>query len=113
MLQFFNILWQPFIFSNHTEIDHFMLDLLKSFNSGPSENFLIVDHLKKDQEFKYFIIGGILDQLWKSPLKQEKDLISGPQLNIASIIDLLKTFSEIIVAIQIWSTTRIEKQAVS
>ena len=93
-----------------------MLDLLKSFNSGPSENFLTVDHLKKDhneRKFKCLIIGGILDQLWKSPLKQEKDLISGPQLNIASIIDLLKTFSEIIVAIQIWSTTRIEKQAVS
>ena len=58
-------------------------------------------HLKEDhneREFKRLIIGGILDQL-KSLLKQEKHHISGPKLNIiASILDLLRTFSETIVA---------------
>ena len=50
---------------------------------------------------------------WKH-LKQEKHHISGPHLNIiASILDLLKTFSEIIVASKCGPLARIEKQAVS
>ena len=59
------------------------------------------------------ITGGILDQL-ESLLKQEKHHISAPQLNIAaSILDLLKTFSEIIVASKCGPLAKIEKQAVS
>ena len=44
------------------------------------------------------IIAGIMDLLEKA-YKQEKHHISGPQLNIiVSILDLLKIFSEVIVA---------------
>ena len=50
---------------------------------------------------------------WKSLLKQEKHYISGPKLNIiASILDLLKTFSEMIVASKCSPLARSEKQAV-
>ena len=59
-----------------------------------------MDHPKEEQnkrEFKRYIIGGILDLLQRSPLKQEKHRISGPQMNIiASILELLKTLSEVI-----------------
>ena len=50
---------------------------------------------------------------WKS-LKQEKHHISGPHLNIiASILDLPKKFSKIIVASKCGPLARIENQIVS
>ena len=59
------------------------------------------------------MVGGILDQL-ESLLKQEKHDISGSQLDItASILDILKTFSKIILACKCGPLARIEKQVVS
>ena len=72
-------------------------------NTGrPSEKFLFVDHQKEnhnEREFKPKIIGEILN-LPKEPSKtREAPIIIGPQLNIiASILELLKIFSEVIVA---------------
>ena len=43
-------------------------------NAGPSEKFLIVDHLKEnhnEQGLKRYIIGGILDLLKKSSKTRE------------------------------------------
>ena len=65
-------------------------------NAGLSEKFLIPEHLKEDrneQDFEGQIISGILDLLKKS-LKTRKAFI---KLNmIASILDFLKIFSEVI-----------------
>ena len=78
-----------------------------SWKYGPSEE----DHNK--QEFKRLILAEFWTN-WKSLLKQEMHHLSGPQLNIiASIFDLLKTFSEIIVASKCGPLARIKKQAVS
>ena len=53
----------------------------------------------------------MLDQL-ESLLKQKKHHVSDPQLNIiTSILDLLKRFSETIVASKYDPLARIEKQA--
>ena len=88
-------------------IDHFI--------AGPSEEFLIVEHPKEDhneREFKRLIMAESWTN-WKS-LKQEKHHKRGPHLNIiASILGLLKTFSEIIVASKCDPLARIGKQAVS
>ena len=76
-----------------------------------------MDHLKEDhneREFKPFIIGEILDLPKKSCKTRETSIISGPQLNIiASILELLKIFSELIVASKCGPLARIEKQAMS
>ena len=72
------------------------------FDAGPYEKFLFVDHPKEDhneREFKSYIIGKILDVPKNSSKIREASIISGPQLNIiASILELLKKFSEVIVA---------------
>ena len=60
------------------------------------------------------IIGKILDLPQKSSKTREASVISGPQLNlIASALDLLKIFSEVIVASKCCPLARIEKQAIS
>ena len=63
-------------------------------NAGLSEKFLIAEHLKEDrneQDFKRY--SGILDLLKKSPKTREAFI----KLNmIASKLDLLKIFSEVI-----------------
>ena len=106
------------IFSNYIgEINHFTLDLLKRSDTyaGPSEKFLFVDHPKEDhneREFKPPIIGEILDLPKKSSKTRETSIISGPQLNIiASLLELLKIFSEVIVTSKCGPLARIEKQA--
>ena len=76
-----------------------------------------MDHPKEDlnyQEFKPLIIGEILGLPKKSPKAREGSIITGPQLNIAaSILELLKISSEVIVASKCSPLTRIEKQAMS
>ena len=52
--------------------------------------------------------------LLKSPVQKRSIHISGPQLIIiASILELLKIFSEVIVASKCGPLARIEKQAMS
>ena len=59
-------------------------------------------------------MGGILDLPKNSSKTKEGSIISGPQLNIiASIVELLKIFSEVIVASKCGPLARIEKQAMS
>ena len=74
-----------------------------------------MDHLKEDhneREVKSLIIGEILDLPKNSCKTRETSIISGPQLNIiASILELLKIFSEVIVASKCNPLGRIEKQA--
>ena len=86
-------------------------------NPRPSEKFLLVDHPKEDhneREFKPLIIGEILDLPKKSSKTREASIISGPQLNMTtSILELLKIFSEVIVASKCGPLARIEKQAMS
>ena len=54
---------------------------------------------------------GILDLLKKSSKTREAFIISGPQLNIiASILELLRISSELIVASKCGSLVRDEKQ---
>ena len=81
------------------------------------EKFLFVDHLKEDyseREFKLLIIGEILDLPKKSSKTREASLISGPQSNtMALILELLKIFSEVIVASKCGPRARTKKQAVS
>ena len=120
MLQFLDNLWRLFIFSSYIgEIDHFTLDLTKGpiRNVGPSEKFLFVEHPKEnhnEREFKRQIIGEILDQPRKSSKTREASIISGPQLNIiASILEPLKIFSEVIVASKCGPLAIIAKQTVS
>ena len=75
-----------------------------------------MDHPKEDhneREFKPLIIGEILELPKKSSKTREASIISGPQLNIiASILEFLKVFSEVIVASKCGPLARIEKQAV-
>ena len=86
-------------------------------NVDPSEKFLFVEHPKEnhnEREFKRQIIGEILDQPRKSSKTREASIISGPQLNIiASILEPLKIFSEVIVASKCGPLAIIAKQAVS
>ena len=67
-----------------------------------------------EREFKRQIIGEILDQPRKSSKTREASIISGPQLNIiASILEPLKIFSEVIVASKCGPLAIIAKQTVS
>ena len=78
-------------------------------NPGPSEKFLISDH--KTTMDEYLNVGLYTESwtCWKSPLKQEKHSINGPQLYIiVSTLDLLKIFSEVIIAFKCGPLTRIE-----
>ena len=80
---------------------------------GPSKNFVIVDHPKKDRyewELKYLIIGGVLDLLEKSSETRE---VSYKLPTTFSILDLLNIFSEVIVASKYGPLARIEKRAMS
>ena len=83
------------------------LDLLKSFYLWiPKENY-------NEREFKPLLIGEILDLTKDSSETRETSTISGPQLSIiASILELLKIFSEVIVASKCGPIARIEKQTV-
>ena len=76
-----------------------------------------MEHWKEDhneREIKPKTIGEILDQLKKSSKTREASIISSPQLNIiTSVLELLKIFSEIIVAFKYGPLARIEKQAMS
>ena len=76
-----------------------------------------MDHPKEDhneREFKPLLIDEILDLPKKSSKTRETSIISGPQLNIITpILELLKIFSEVIVASKCGLLGRIEKQAVS
>ena len=105
MLQFLNNLWQLFILSNYIrEIDHFMLDFLKRFDTyHPKE-----DHNERD--FKHLIIGGILGLLENS-----SKIRGAPYkwFTTLSVLDLLKIFSEVIVASKRRPLASIEKQAMS
>ena len=70
------------------------------------------DHNKR--EFKLKIIGEILDLPKKSSKTKEASIMSVPQLNIiTSILELLKIFSEVIVASKCAPLATIEKQAMS
>ena len=70
------------------------------------------DHNKR--EFEPMITDEILDLPKKSSKTRKASIISGPQLNIiASILELLKIFSEVIVASKCGPLARIEKQAMS
>ena len=86
-------------------------------NPGPSERFLFVDHPKEnpnEREFEPQIINEISDLPKTSCKTREASIIYGPQLNIiASILKLLKKFSEVIVASNCGQLARIEKQAMS
>ena len=92
MLQFSDNLWRFFIYYNYiAEIANFTLDLLKNFdysrNPGPTKKF---------------------------SKTREASIISRPQLNIiASILELLKILSEVILAFKCGPPTRIEKQVKS
>ena len=66
------------------------------------------DH--KEREFKRLIIGGILGLLLKSSKTKE---VSYKWSAILSILDLLKIFSELIVASKCGRLATIEKQAMS
>ena len=67
-----------------------------------------------EQEFKSYILGEILDPPKKSSKTREVSIISGPQLNIIpSILELLKIFSEPIVASKCGPLARTEKLAMS
>ena len=74
-----------------------------------------MDHPKEDhneREFTPLIRSEILDLPEKSSKTREASIISGPQLNIiASILELLKIFSEVIVASKCGPLARIERQA--
>ena len=82
-------------------------------NVGSFEKFLIAEHPKEDhneQDFKCYIIGRILDLLKKSSKTREGSI----KLSMtASILDLLKILSEVIVAFKCGPLVRIEKQAIS
>ena len=67
------------------------------------------DHNKR--ESKPLTIGKILDLPKKSSKTREASIISGQQLNnITSILELLKIFSEVIIASECGPLARIEKQ---
>ena len=76
-----------------------------------------MEHPKKDHNeraFKPLIIGEILGLPKKSSKTRETSIISGPQLNIvASVMELLKILSEVIVASKCGALARIKKQAMS
>ena len=76
-----------------------------------------MEHWKEDhneREIKPKTIGEILDQLKKSSKTREASIISSPQLNvIASTLELLKKFTEVIVASKCSPLARTEKQAMS
>ena len=76
-------------------------------NTGPSEKFLILDR----REFKRQIIPGTTEKV----LQNKRTIhIRGPQLTIiASILELLKIFSEVIAATKCGPLARIEKQAIT
>ena len=83
------------------------------FNAGSFGKLLIVDHLKEDhneRDFIHLIIVGIMDLLKKSSKTREA---SCKWSTILSIMDLLKIFSEVIVASKRDPLARIEKQAIS
>ena len=71
-------------------------------NAGPSEKFFFLSIPKEDhseREFKPLIVDEIQDLPKNSSKTREASIISGPQLHIiASILELLKRFSEVIVA---------------
>ena len=69
------------------------------------------DHSERD--FKRLIIGGILDQLQKSSKARKTSHKWSTIKIIASMLELLKTFPEIIVAPKCGPLAWIEKQAVS
>ena len=117
ILQFLDKLWRVFIFSNYIrETNYCTLNLLKKgpiCNAGPSEKFLIVDHPKEDdneREFNHLIKGISLDLLERSSKTTEASNKWYPTL---SILDLLKIFSEVIVAPKHGPLARIKKQAMS
>ena len=81
----------------HVKVQYLPLDLLKSFFCGSSE--------KKPQRIR------VLKNFSKT---RETSIISGPELNvIASILELVKIFCEVIVASKCGPLARIEKQAIS
>ena len=72
-----------------------------------------MDHPKEDhneRDFKHLIIGGILDLLEKSSKTREASYKWSTAL---LILDILKIFSEVIVASKRGPLARIEKQAMS
>ena len=72
-----------------------------------------MDHPKEDPN-QGEIIGEILNPPKKCPKTREASSISSPQLNIiASILKLLKIFSEVIVASKCGPLAKIEKQVMS
>ena len=72
-----------------------------------------MDHPKEDRNEREFI-GEILDLPKKSSKTRDAFVISGSQLNmIASTLELLKTFSQVIVASKCGPLARIEKQTMS
>ena len=108
-IQFLNNLWRLFIFSNYIEVEHFKLDLLKRYDAGASENFLIVNHPKEDHnehQFKRSIIDGILDQLGKSSKTKEASCkwstIQYNSINTRHSQNILWSDS----SIQRWSTSK-------
>ena len=75
-------------------------------------NYPKEDH--NEREFKHLIIGEILDLPKESSETREASIISGPQLSITTLIlELLKIFSEVIVASKYGPLARIEKQSMS
>ena len=76
-----------------------------------------MDHPKEDhneREFKPLIMSEILYLPEKSSQTRGASIISGPQFNIiASILELLEIFFEVIVAATCGPLARIEKQAMS
>ena len=72
-----------------------------------------MEHPKEDHNERE-IISEILDQPKKSSKTRDASIISGPQLNIiASILELLEIFSEVIVASKCGPPAKIEKQTMS
>ena len=72
-----------------------------------------MEHPKEDHNERE-IISKILDLPKKSFKTRDASIISGPQLNIiASILELLKIFSEVIVASKCGPLAKIEKRAMS
>ena len=72
-----------------------------------------MEHPKEDHNERE-IISEILDLPKKSSKTRDASIISGPQLNIiASILELLKIFSEVIVASKCGPLAKIEKRAMS
>ena len=104
MLEFLDNLRRLFIFSNYIgEIDHFTLD-------GPSEK---IRYLTLDLQ-KSFLLWNIRKKTTMSESLNVSIHMSGPQLNtIASILELLEIFSEVIVGSKCGPLIRIEKQAIS